>query len=226
MSNKMIHYTWSQAHKIHVHIRPDPHMLSISGKMWETHTSGRNFRFIGDPRLNNRLSAARFQSRAICVFTFTGWCKYDRDWHLRLRTKRRMAGEKRTEKRREGWRTTGERERDTKRHTSLPYLHVAAAMTGNLAKFSTELAADGEEIERERGKSKGTMEVKEEMCGRGRVPTAWRHLAGGEKEESKWVSRFQSRAVLRVCVCVCVREGWSLAVDRFWQFYLSLALKI
>lgn len=65
-----------------------------------------------------------------------------------------------------------ERERDTKRHTSLPYLHVAAAMTGNLAKFSTELAADGEGIERERGKSKGTMEVKEEMCGRGRVPTA------------------------------------------------------
>lgn len=39
-----------------------------------------------------------------------------------------------------------ERERDTKRLTFLPYLHVTAAMTGNLAKFSTDLAADGKGI--------------------------------------------------------------------------------
>lgn len=32
------------------------------------------------------------------------------------------------------------------RHTFLAYLHVAASMTGNLGKFSTEPAADGEGI--------------------------------------------------------------------------------
>lgn len=39
------------------------------------------------------------------------------------------------------------------RHTFLAYLHVAASMTGNLGKFSTEPAADGEGI-KTKGESK------------------------------------------------------------------------
>lgn len=45
-----------------------------------------------------------------------------------------------------------------KRHTFRAYLHIAASMTGNLGKFSTESAADGEGIKtkaKERKKGKG-----------------------------------------------------------------------
>lgn len=40
-----------------------------------------------------------------------------------------------------------------KRHTFLAYLHIAASMTGNLGKFSTEPVADGEGI-KTKGESK------------------------------------------------------------------------
>lgn len=56
----------------------------------------------------------------------------------------------------------GGREGETlrKRHTFRAYLHVAASMTGNLGKFSTEPAADGGGI-----KTKG--ESKREKKGKG-----------------------------------------------------------
>ena len=63
-----------------------------------------------------------------------------------------------------------------KRHTFRAYLHVAASMTGNLGKFSTEPAADGGGIKtkaesNKRGKKKGRGE---ERRGEGR---------GGERGE-------------------------------------------
>lgn len=86
-----------------------------------------------------------------------------------------------------------------KRHTFRAYLHVAASMTGNLGKFSTESAADGEgiktkaESKREK-KGKGRREGGEwgNKHWRGRVQTTWHGLSWVWEQDSKWVSRFQS----------------------------------
>lgn len=91
------------------------------------------------------------------------------------------------------------------RHTFRAYLHVAASMTGNLGKFSTEPAADGggiktkgESNKRERKKEGKRGEEREVDVGReaprgdvrGIPDTA---AVGSEREQgSKWVSRFQS----------------------------------
>lgn len=61
---------------------------------------------------------------------------------------------------REGVREGGGGATLRKRHTFRAYLHVAASMTGNLGKFSTEPAADGGGIKtkaesNKRGKKKG-----------------------------------------------------------------------
>ncbi len=118
-----------------------------------------------------------------------------------------MAGEKRTEKRREGWRMTGER----KRHTSLSYLHVAAAMTGNLAKFSTELAADGEGMKEREGRVKAQWRwrrkcAEEDVC---RLPdAAWleerRKKANGFPDFNLELCYVCVCVRVSVCVCVCV----------------------
>lgn len=86
-----------------------------------------------------------------------------------------------------------------KQHTFRAYLHVAASMTGNLGKFSTESAADGEgiktkaESKREK-KGKGRREGGEwgNKHWRGRVQTTWHGLSWVWEQDSKWVSRFQS----------------------------------
>lgn len=66
-----------------------------------------------------------------------------------------MWGEERGERR------AGGRGTLRKRHTFRAYLHVAASMTGNLGKFSTEPAADGGGI-----KTKGESNKREKREGR------------------------------------------------------------
>lgn len=52
------------------------------------------------------------------------------------------------------WGEPGRGEHWEKRHTFWAYLHVAASMTGNLGKFSTEPAADGGGIKKKRESNK------------------------------------------------------------------------
>lgn len=61
------------------------------------------------------------------------------------------------------------------RHTFRAYLHVAASMTGNLGKFSTEPAADGGGIKTKGESNKREKKKRENGERRGRWTSAERH---------------------------------------------------